>query len=444
MLRAVDLLKKGVLGSHAAAPPNLLDGLDAVYDFSQSSGNYLNLLPASHPLTRQNSYQIGGIFGKCASGADVNEATVRYLSGGSDAFWNIDPTKSFTFAILCHNVFNNGGPAGNLIYSGYVAWGEYLLWCDYGSFIFVTYNHTGHADKVSVKTLTDGWWGNLRLVFCYYNATATKIGIVSSQLYNGLNTAVEASVDTADVIHQNDSHFGIGSFAEQVNTYQWGSACHFLGHWNRVLTTAEMLLLLNNGKFSNYPFTAETLDATYKLVFDGDSFTARRSYPLDTLYLCGRGHPYANFGHGGDTMTVILARQATTLAAYDATCTKNILVLQEGNNDLQASRTAAAIYADMTTYITAAHTAGFKVALATVCPSSVFTGGQETVRLALNVLILSNTAGADATFDPGADTTLNTPTDKVYYVEDGIHLTAKGDAQYSTLAKGAIDTILAA
>ena len=437
----------GTVGGEAAGP-NLLNGLSAYYDFSQTSGDYLNLAAGSHNLTRESSYQIGGLFGKSVSGADSVEGTNRFLQGLSDSLWNLDPTKSFTFAVIFHTAFSSSTNCP-LLWSGYGAgWGEYLMYADATHFYFDVYDKTTHTVSLEIVSPSAAWWGRMQLVVFYYDAIRQVIGIATSKISTspvGMNTAAEGSTAAANIGHQSSSQFSLGTQGQQTGIYQWASACHALGQWNRVLTIAEMTLLLNGGKYLDYPFTQPTLDNSYKLVFDGDSFTGRQVYALDTLALCGRGHPYANFGtEDSPTMTTILARDAATFAAYDATCTKNVLVFQDGYNDLYAGRTGAAIYADMVTYITAAKAAGFKVALATQVPSTQLTGATETQRLALNTLINANTAGAHAIFDAAGDVALQSPGDKVMYCADGIHHTAKGAAEYSTLAHTAVLAALAA
>jgi len=105
---------------------------------------------------------------------------------------------------------------------------------------------------------------------------------------------------------------------------------------------------------------------------------------------------------------------------------KNIVVLWGGTNDIAiASRTPAQVYTDMTTFVTARHAAGWKVAvippLSRQCTTSPATDNKEQQ---LATLVNANTAGADAVVVlPLSLINTCASTNTNFFSSDQIHLT---------------------
>jgi lysophospholipase L1-like esterase len=424
--------------SAAVQTNTLLLSLVAAYDFIDSSGTVPDLTGNGHNLTN-TAYAIDGIFDDAVYGvstASPDTTNPHHLRGGTDAAFNVDTNQSFTFAFIASPRNYNVG-ANNLLYKSFGNVSEYAVTIDQGTFYWTMGNLDGGGSRVQIYPTIDSWWGWVRLVFCWYDAATDTIGVQAD-----LDTAGAGDVSALTIATVANSKFCLLTkfdFANQ-NT---DSSLHFLGYWHRLLTADEKIAMYNSGKYRAYPFTEPIADKSYKLVFDGDSLTMRRTYPLSVLRLCGRGHPYANFAVGGQRSDQILAREAATLAAYDGTCTKNFLFILAGTNDINAARSAAQIFSDLSSYCAAAKAAGFTVIISTVYKNGTFDATKETVRTTLNTSILGMGAElVDGIIDAGGDATLGTPTDKNYFTGDTVHLTAKGDAYMATLAKAVLDGLL--
>jgi len=418
-----------------ALPMDLLTNLVFAYDFHEPAGDFQDLNGGSYPLSRNVVEQIDGVYGKAVNGTKSPfAATDQFVSGGTNAIFAHTHAQSYTFAaVVGYRNYLHGGST----LAFWKGWGnqwDYELSSDGDQIKFGIgdgITETGPFTPVIV-----GWYGWTKLIVCYYDAVNHKIGI-SGEGSNFVETDVTGITPP---LHAG-SKFCIFTKWD-MNAFNAAITMHSIARWNRLLTQAEVTYLYNSGKYLPYPFIPEMVDNSYKLIFDGDSFVARKTFALRTLELCGRGHRINDsLGVSGDTMTNVLARTAATDAAYDATCAKNILIFVAGSNDVKAGRTAADTYADMVTYVAGRHAKGFKVIVSTVCPRVDYNAGMEIVRLALNVLILANAAGADAVMDPGGSATLSNPSDDVYYCEDKIHLAPIGDLYMADLAYAAILTV---
>lgn len=142
-----------------------------------------------------------------------------------------------------------------------------------------------------------------------------------------------------------------------------------------------------------------------------------------------------NLGIAGQTITSAISGDPAKLAACKGTG-KNVLVLLAGANDVLNGETAAGIWAELQTYITAATAAGWQVVVCSVPSGSGYSGPQQTVLSTLRGLISGGyvAAGAAAYVDLfGLTLTLQ---------GDGIHFTS-GDCTTVANAIGpAVDTLL--
>lgn len=125
---------------------------------------------------------------------------------------------------------------------------------------------------------------------------------------------------------------------------------------------------------------------------------------------------------------------------------KILIYINAGINDVLDGDTAAQAYAVMTTYVSTAKAAGLKVMLGTSCTFPTITGPQETARLALNILVIANSAGADGVVDiagdsisPQSDNQLNPNFHpENFNSSDHIHFNVPGNALVEALVKTAI------
>jgi len=122
-----------------------------------------------------------------------------------------------------------------------------------------------------------------------------------------------------------------------------------------------------------------------------------------------------------------MARKVTPYAHAGLT---TFYIMEGGQGDLDSlfgSATGATTYARMVAMADIAAGAGYSFLIGcTIPPSASLTAGEETQRLAYNVLILAN---GDDTFDAIVDldaTALGDNTDETYYDPDHIHWNAVG------------------
>lgn len=139
---------------------------------------------------------------------------------------------------------------------------------------------------------------------------------------------------------------------------------------------------------------------------------------------------------GGYNATRLLNKYQKLVQRHAHAARRTIYTLCGGTTDIQGGRTAAQIYADMVTLADNARGWGYRYIIATtITPSNLFSGPQETVRLAANVLILADAEDAFDAVSDFAAAPLDDHTDTTYY-SDGLHFTADG-------AQAAADMMLA-
>lgn len=86
-----------------------------------------------------------------------------------------------------------------------------------------------------------------------------------------------------------------------------------------------------------------------------------------------------------------------------------IVYVGVGHNDLNAGMTAAAVYAGIAAVVVALRSGGARHVVVRTVIAGTLTAPQETERLALNVLLRADKAGADALHDAALDTYFSAP-----------------------------------
>ena len=180
------------------------------------------------------------------------------------------------------------------------------------------------------------------------------------------------------------------------------------------------------------------------LAFDGDSLThgfgstCNRNYPVQ-LAVPPSVLRY-NVAEYGDTFVTLSSEASTRIDPLIAAGQTNVLVLWAGTNDLAAGTSASTLYSDITSYISARHTAGWKVVILTITPrnDSAWDSTYETQRGLLNTSILGNAAGADGVVNLTTIADLLTTTNTTYFLSDQLHLTSTG---YGIVA-AAVDAVI--
>lgn len=183
------------------------------------------------------------------------------------------------------------------------------------------------------------------------------------------------------------------------------------------------------------------------LASEGDSFTgtpAGIGYVWKMVSNINPKIPAAqNFAQGGSTLVTATARAATVDAVLDSSRAHNILTVLFGANDLQ-TLTDVQFESQLQTYCQARRTAGWKVIVGTVLPSTG--AGYNTKRNAVNTWIRANWASfADGVADQAADPVIGpdaAAADPTYY-SGGLHPTAAGQLLMEPYWTAAINAITA-
>lgn len=180
------------------------------------------------------------------------------------------------------------------------------------------------------------------------------------------------------------------------------------------------------------------------MVFDGQSLNnspSASSFPAQLM--AGRGQPWSNVSVNGTAVDALATtaphRRDLVLAHTDHA----ILVFVGAQSDLVLGDSAATVLADLESYANAARTAGAdRIIMATVPPSTAYTGPQETQRLALNTLIAASSEW-EHVLDLATATNLTNAADTTYY-PDGLHWSTAGALAAKNEADPVLDAAIAA
>lgn len=169
-----------------------------------------------------------------------------------------------------------------------------------------------------------------------------------------------------------------------------------------------------------------------QLFCDGDSLTygfnseTTQNYPYRLGQILNTQLEIRQIGTPGITAATLATNYPTAAAPFfNSSLKNNVLIIWAGTNDLQTGATPAAAYTSLSSYISQAQATGWKVITLTMLPRITV----ETNRLAFNILVLGNVAGADAVVDITTDPRIgdpNAPLNKTYYPDDDVHIGGPG------------------
>ncbi|MFC6027895.1 SGNH/GDSL hydrolase family protein, partial [Methylobacterium mesophilicum] len=114
----------------------------------------------------------------------------------------------------------------------------------------------------------------------------------------------------------------------------------------------------------------------------------------------------------------------------------NLLIIQAGTNDLAQGRSPSELYKDAQSLAADAHSAGFKVIIATILPREggtfPWSAASENARLEYNDLLRKGRAGADSLADIASSQTMGSveATGNSALYSDGLHPTAAAVKAY--------------
>lgn len=369
-----------------------------------------------------------------SAGHGLTNGTLVWVQGASDMLYN----GRFTVANATTNTFDysmTGTPAANASTATSLQWSCFST--DVGIHGYNGYSITGTPA---------------------YASSNSRLRVIQSASVMGL---INNGTGTASTLHTNNETNTTARNVEIATTTQGGfigpaglfTTANIGGHiefnavlvYNRKLSSGE----ISAAKSALYNAGGIDPALTRQVAYVGDSITVgntifgARPYGL----LCENSYPVPAYtwllGQNGLTMATIAADTGKLMPSsiFQAGYSRCELHLAAGSNDIAAGTAATAIYANHTSYIAAAKTAGHRVAVGAVIPRGGLTGPQETQRQALNALILANSAGADAVIDYASIPTLQNTADTAKFT-DTIHPTASGHADMAALASPVINSLL--
>lgn len=331
-------------------------------------------------------------------------------------------------------VFSAGNSASS---SGYLAYG----W-EVGGHIWANANGGGAANGVGATVCANGQ---------PYVVAIRQTGSLVKGWLNGVVDLAETAQNTGALASINQA--GLFTRARSTNDLK------FLGQAGEVLVynvahsdaevAAQSAALFERWQLGHYRLV--TLGDSLSNAFGSVSGTVLANR-VSLSSNSGKWQRYSGSTNGYTTSDALSVFAARVTARRRWSAARDVLHLWIGTNDVtQTNDSAATIYGRITTLIDNAQALGYRVVVNTCILRSAArkrldgtTQANPTI-LALNALILANTAGAEAVYDAynalnvvaGAegDTAPNT------YYSDDTHLT---DAGYSLLAAGqqaAIDSV---
>ena len=222
----------------------------------------------------------------------------------------------------------------------------------------------------------------------------------------------------------------------------------------RALNTATDVVTLQQALTRTFGLTPQVQDV---FVIAGDSITEGygatylQNRPAQTTRLVNKPLAFYNTGFFGDTLVHQLSIYPACVAPlYNPYSRNNLVEIFAGTNDLTVQSpvdlTGAIIYSSTIAYVAAAHATGFKVIVGTMLPRPTWAVGsqQDNARLAFNILVRSNTAGADAIADYAADPTMGVQancSNPVFYAA-GPHPTSLGYGYLAQIEAAAVNSLL--
>lgn len=135
-----------------------------------------------------------------------------------------------------------------------------------------------------------------------------------------------------------------------------------------------------------------------------------------------------NFGKGGLTTTQMLSDDDDSVHRSGLNLAdENIVFFWEGTNEIDASETAANVYANLVAYATDAKAEGFRVVVATVIDRGWGSAPKDLVKDQVNSMIRASGRGVfDAVADLAAMKEFSDSANTTYFNVDGIHLSETG------------------
>ena len=154
-----------------------------------------------------------------------------------------------------------------------------------------------------------------------------------------------------------------------------------------------------------------------------------------------------NVSVSGKSMQTGYGYRVNEVFPFRSATAPSVLLIQQGTNDLYYGTSANSLYRNIATpFVSEAKKAGFYVVIDTILPrtDSGWTPAMEQERIAYNLLVRSNRAGADAVNDLAADEMMGDGSLAVNgaFYADGAHPSLVGQQRLAILNATAIGPFL--
>lgn len=296
-----------------------------------------------------------------------------------------------------------------------------------------TFNGTGSSNgtgnTVTATAIRDGNW---HLVIGVYDGVNVRLKMDDLELASYAAAIAPTYASELRLSTLNNSNYTFPGQIAYASIYQ-------VGH-------NETQIAAQRAAITAYCATKGiTLTTVPKFVlFEGDSITSTTigQFVPGAMAALTNPVPYRNFATPGNALTDIAGRAATDDAFANPARTRNVFWLLDGRNENYGSVPAATFVASLKTFCQTRQSAGWRVVVATLLPST--SSGYNTWRNSVNALIRADTSFYSALADFGADATMGadaTASNTTYY-SDGTHPTAAGGAILAPIATTALQTAL--
>lgn len=200
--------------------------------------------------------------------------------------------------------------------------------------------------------------------------------------------------------------------------------------------------------------TATPLNLTNaEIIADGNSYTQGNGYtPYSTVIMTlspfsSNGSTMANFGVGGQTTIEMLADQSSQILSRYTSGHANIILFQEGGNDLYFNGDVTSAFDNIKTYCLNARTVGYKIIISTLIHRDQTTSFGDTPTEyndkidSLNADLIADSSFYDGIIRPDLESIFNTYTSGGYDA-DKVHPNQTGQNLYAALYAAAMQILI--
>lgn len=421
------------IGLSSPATNPVSSGLVADFDFSKwqtmnfSGGKITQITDSiSSIVSSQSTPSLQPTFNK--NGGPGNNSYASFNGSNMLSGALITSSTDFTFFLVYRQPNGTGSRGSN--------YGVFQNGQGSTGFGYYTYGYgTGDLDGISYPGVADlGAVNSLTMPNAWRVACVSHSNNLTKQ-YNVTNDIILPSNNTV----YNPITPATGHYIGQIVNKGVFDISRIL-IYNRQLSDSEVASV---NSFLQSRYTNRGLT---RYIASGDSITGAvpdvyKVYPRVSTYDLVTSYPMFDINTGvvGRKSADVLSNLTSEVLNNFIRGYKNIHSLLIGTNDIAASVSVSAIYANITSIISQVKATGFKSIVGTVLYRTDIAGLNTTID-SLNALIRANTAGADAIVDFNANTNLQNPNDTTWF-QDKLHPTQAGQQSMATQFEAVISTM---